>query len=156
MFVSTRKPFSPTDPDWESYKEFIKLPIPDELFTIDSYLNSYIDDCGSYWIDDLSQLDSVLDLLPRADPETNQYYQLAINVSKEATPTLNSTMMQLGYDISDATCTSSLLNCGPWQGVLADIAGRINELWSAFIGRCRVSAEVVAPGVGRCRTPRPR
>jgi hypothetical protein len=33
----------------------------------------------------------------------------------------------LGYDLSDWTHTSSLLNCGPWKGRLAPLAERLNE-----------------------------
>lgn len=127
MFISTRKPFSPQEPDWETYKRFIKLRLPEQLYTIDSYLNSFIDDCGSYQINDLGGIETMLSVLPRPDAGTNQYYQLAINLSKEPEPELNSSITRLGCDLSDWTQTSSLLNCGPWKGKLAAIAGRINE-----------------------------
>jgi hypothetical protein len=126
MFISARKSFSPQEPGWDSYKQFINFSIPDELYTIDSALNSYIDDCSSFVIDDLSQLESVMPLLPRVDPGTSQYYQLAINILKEERPPLDNSVTQLGHDICDATCTSSLLNCGPWLGELTAIASHIN------------------------------
>jgi len=33
----------------------------------------------------------------------------------------------MGYDLSDETWTSSLLNCGRWEGTLAPIAQRVNQ-----------------------------
>ena len=33
----------------------------------------------------------------------------------------------LGYDLSDETWTSSLLNCGRWEGELMKIAQRVNQ-----------------------------
>jgi hypothetical protein len=126
MFVSKRKVFSSIESDWEQYKEYIKRPVPDPLYTIDGYLNSHISNSGSYLISDLSQLDSVLSLLPESDENTSQYVQLAVNLSKEAKPSLDTSVTMLGCDVCDTTGTSSLWNCGPWVGGLADITTRTN------------------------------
>ncbi|MHC5821186.1 MAG: hypothetical protein ACYT04_36280, partial [Nostoc sp.] len=57
-----------------------------------------------------------------------QYYLLFVDVeSLDISELLHPRLKLLGYDLSDLTLTSSLLNCGRWIAVLAPIAQRVNQ-----------------------------
>lgn len=56
-----------------------------------------------------------------------QYYLLLADALNEAIPQNHPRLKLLGYDLSDETRTSSLLNCGRWEGILAPIAQRVNK-----------------------------
>jgi hypothetical protein len=74
----------------------------------------------------LEQVEEVLDLLPRPIPAM-QYYLLFADALKEAIPQHHPQLTLLGYDLSDETWASSLLNCGRWDGILAPIAQNVNQ-----------------------------
>jgi hypothetical protein len=77
-------------------------------------------------LNDLEQVEDVLDLLPPPIPG-QQHYLLFADALKAAIPQQHPRLKLLGYDLSDETRTSSFLNCGYWQGILAPIAQRVNK-----------------------------
>lgn len=127
IFLSARKTFSVRDDGWQSYQKFIGFPTPDEIYSLDCLLNGYIGDSGSLFIENVDEIGAWLPRLPKPESVVGAYYQLAINVSVEPEPPLGSGVVQLGYDLGDQYQTSSLLNCGPWEGNLAPIAKRLNQ-----------------------------
>ncbi|HMY21577.1 MAG TPA: hypothetical protein PKA58_34885, partial [Polyangium sp.] len=72
--------------------------------------------------------DEALAELPPPDPN-DQYYLLAIDLlaEPEYVARLPDGWKLMGYDLSDETRTSSLHNCGPWQGRLEPLIRRLNE-----------------------------
>jgi len=124
MWVSTRKRFRKGDKGWDSYTKFIGLPQLSEVRTIDRTLNNYVDECGSLECS-LEQLEETLKLLPSPKSE-NEYFLLYIDRTNEPKAVPPSDWELLGYDLSDDTLSSSVLNCGPWEGNLKPITSRLN------------------------------
>lgn len=58
---------------------------------------------------------------------SQQYYQLFTDALVQEIPSVHPRLKPLGYDLSDETWTSSLLNCGRWESGLASIAQRVNQ-----------------------------
>ena len=124
MWVSTRKKFCRGDEKWDDYISFIGLSDLQEVRSIDQGLNNYVNDCGSFectW----DNVFSALDMLPVPSSD-NEYYLLIVDTSSEANPPSVEGWTLLGYDLSDETRTSSLLNCGPWKGALEPLTHRLN------------------------------
>lgn len=124
MWLTARNTFRRTDPAWQTYASWMKLEHLGEVRTIDAMLNDLIDRdhgvalVGEDWQD-------ALPLFPELDPQT-QYYQLAVDLSTDLRPKESSRLRLLGYDLCDDTWTSSLLNCGPWEGILSGLDQRRN------------------------------
>ncbi|MFE1746063.1 hypothetical protein [Coleofasciculus sp. H7-2] len=117
------------EPEWAGYINFLGLLHLTEVRTIDSWCNPHVDGSG-YW--EFQSLEEALQevwndgLLP--SPISNkQYHQLFTDALAQEIPSIHSRLKHLGYDLSDETWTSSLLNCGRWEGVLAPIAQRVNQ-----------------------------
>ena len=56
-----------------------------------------------------------------------QNHLLFADALEEAIAQHHPRLKLLGYDLSDETWTSSLLNCGRWEGILAPIAQQVNQ-----------------------------
>lgn len=123
--LSTRKVFNSSDKGWSKYVDWIELPFLEEVRSLDSYLNNYVDQCGDFSIE-LSQLEQYLKLLPVAKVPS-EYYQLKIMLSNTDTVPAVAGFRFLGIDLSDETHTSSILNCGPWDGSLKQYAKKLNR-----------------------------
>ncbi|MBW4422553.1 MAG: hypothetical protein KME13_25630 [Myxacorys californica WJT36-NPBG1] len=147
-YFSTRVIRGVGDPEWAGYIDFLGLPHLSEVRTIDSWCNLHADDSG-YW--EFQSLEEALgeawrdELLPLPVPG-KQYYQLFTNALTEQIPQAHPRLKLLGYDLSDETWTSSLLNCGRWEGVLAPIAQRINQYGLLNLDDAK-SAQVLLPEV---------
>lgn len=126
MWLSTRSKFREGDEGWASYLAFIGLPLLKEVRSIDSWLNRYAGRRGTVMFGALRDIPSVLETLPRPADE-NQYYLLFIDAQNEPLPPDTPEYRFLGYDLSDETHTSSLLNCGPWKGRLQELTQRLNQ-----------------------------
>jgi hypothetical protein len=124
--LSTRVIRHVGSPEWADYINFLGLPHLSEVRSIDSWCNPQAEGSGNYELQSLEQVEEVLDLLPRPIPG-QQYYLLFTDALKQATPQDHPRLKLLGYDLSDKTWTSSLLNCGRWEGTLAPIAQRVNQ-----------------------------
>ena len=125
MWLSRRSMFRKGDPEWDGYIAFIALPHLLEVRTMDSYLNKDLD--GTLLVNTLDDLDQLLAYFEPLEPET-QYFQLLVHQSFENVALQDPSRFQLlGYDLSDETHTSSVLNCGPWTGVLAPFTRRLNQ-----------------------------
>ena len=125
MWLSTRTKFRQGDAGWDKYAEFIQRPTLREVRSIDAALNSYVNNCGSFQLHSWDDIASVTDLLPVPDREST-YYLLFLETEHEGAPPPQLAARLLGYDLSDETMTSSLLNCGAWKGPLLPIAERHN------------------------------
>lgn len=125
-WLSTRIIRRKGEPEWDGYIDFIGLPQLREIRTIDSWCNPHAEGSGNYAVDSLEQVEEVLDWLPTPIPG-KQYYQIFTDALKGNIPQNYPQLKLLGYDLSDETWTSSLLNCGRWQGNLAPLAQRVNE-----------------------------
>lgn len=123
IWLSTRRTFREGDEGWPKYVEFIGLASLKEVRSIDSSLNKYVEDCGSCPLQSYEDLSTALAQLPA--PSGREYLLLYVNVDGAPPPRERCTL--LGYDLSDETHTSSLLNCGPWTGVLAPFTQRLNK-----------------------------
>ena len=124
MWLSTRKVRRRGDPDWDSYVQFVGLPHLREVRTIDSWCNPCVDPThhtattlGELW----AQLASGM---PRAPVSASEYHLLFTDALGPNGSVEHPRLHLLGYDLSDETWTSSLLNCGRWEGVLEPIAQR--------------------------------
>jgi hypothetical protein len=124
MWLSTRFKFREGDEHWSSYLAFVGLPQLKEVRSLDAALSRCVDDreCP---VASLAELPTVLEMLPPVANE-GQYHLLVVDAEEEKLPTGRADCRLLGYDLSDETHTSSLLNCGPWKGKLAPVAGRLN------------------------------
>lgn len=128
MFVSVRRKFRKGDAGWLKYIKFANLPHLSEVRSIDAQLNRYLPDDGD--IDcTLETLDEDVNFLLSPDPnDRDEYYcMLAIDLLHDSVPRVPDGWKLLGYDLSDKTETSSLLNCGPWEGQLEPLVHRLNE-----------------------------
>ncbi|HEY9877756.1 MAG TPA: hypothetical protein V6D29_04830 [Leptolyngbyaceae cyanobacterium] len=127
-YLSTRIIRDKSDAEWEGYINFLGLSHLSEVRSIDSWCNPHADGSGTWEFPSLEEAltetwsDELLPL-PTSD---RQYYQLFTDVLTEI-PHEHPKLKPLGYDLSDKTWTSSLLNCGQWEGVLAPIAQRVNQ-----------------------------
>lgn len=124
MWLSVRKIRRIGDPEWADYSHFIGLPRLQELRTIDSWCNPCVD--GNYPVYSLDELWDRMEILPRPVPG-NEYYLVFTDAIAPGPMPIHPRMRLLGYDLSDETWTSSLLNCGRWLGELEPIAMRTGE-----------------------------
>ena len=114
----------PDDPEWDDFVRFLGIPHLREVRSIDSWCNPCVE--GNYPVYSWDELWERLELLSPADPLLT--YHLLFTDALAAGPRLEHPQLKLlGYDLSDETWTSSLLNCGQWQGVLEPIARRRGE-----------------------------
>jgi hypothetical protein len=127
MFVTVRRKVRKGDNHWLEYIRAVDRPYIDEVRTIDGYVNPYVPHAGDVRCT-LETLAQALEDLPDPDPN-NEYCLLAIDLLTEpdAVARLPEGWKLLGYDLSDTTKTSSLHNCGRWDGVLEPLALRLNE-----------------------------
>jgi len=126
MWLSTRKIRRVGDPEWEGYIQFVALPHLREVRTIDSWCNPCVD--GNYPVSSLDELWERLGMgLPPVPVAGDEYYLFFTDALGPNGSIQHPRLRLLGYDLSDETWTSSLLNCGRWQGVLEPIARRTGE-----------------------------
>lgn len=126
-YLSTRIIRRAGDPEWEGYINFIGLPHLLSIRTIDSWCNPYASGSSNHCLFSLEQIDEALENLP-TPIRGQQYYLLFVDAeSLDISELVHPRLKLLGYDLSDETRTSSLLNCGRWTGVLAPIAQRVNQ-----------------------------
>ena len=74
----------------------------------------------------MEELESIINKLPKLT-SSKYYYLLIADSSQQEIETEIPYLKFLGYDLSDETWTSSLLNCGRWEGELTPIARRVNQ-----------------------------
>jgi hypothetical protein len=124
VWLSTREMFRTGDPGWDSYIRFIGLTHLREVRTIDSACNP----CrgGNEPIYSLAELWKQIEQLSRP-PSDCEYYLLFADAMVSGAAFKHPRLKLLGYDLSDDTWTSSLLNCGPWRGAMEPIAHRTGE-----------------------------
>ncbi len=125
MHLSARKAVHLGDKGWEGYVDFIGLPKLAQIRTIDLGLNEIVEGTE---VQSWCTLDQVWNLLADLPVITSKdYYQLAVDLSEEPVVDSGSGLTLLGYDMSDETWTSSLLNCGKWTGPLEKFEQELNE-----------------------------
>ena len=126
MFLSVRRRFRRGDEGWSEYIESVDLPHLSEVRTIDSALNRYAPGAGDIECTPETLTQSLDDLpIPSSKDE---YSLLAINLATDSAASVPDAWKLLGHDLSDETQTSSLLNCGPWQGKLKPLTQRLNDV----------------------------
>ena len=125
LWLSKRQPLRAGDSEWNSFIQFVGLTHLREVRTIDSAWNSCLEaDFPLRTLDELWARENE-GMLPFTTP--NEYYLLFTDASGMNGSLAHSRLTLLGYDLSDETWTSSLLNCGRWQGALEPIAQRTGE-----------------------------
>jgi hypothetical protein len=149
-WLSTRVIRRAGEPEWADYINFLGLPHLAEVRSIDSWCNPHAEGSGNYALDDLEQLAEILDWLPRPIPG-KQYYLLFTDALKQVIPQHHPQLKLLGYDLSDETWTSSLLNCGRWEGILAPIAQNVNQ-YGLLNWEDALTAQSILPDAW-CNTP---
>lgn len=127
MFVSVRRKIRRGDARWIEYIEAVNRSHLNEIRTIDSYFNPYAPHTGDEQCTP-ETLAQALDDVPLPD-SNNEYYLLAIDLLAEPdyVARLPKGWKLLGHDLSDETHTSSLHNCGRWEGQLEQLTQRLNE-----------------------------
>jgi hypothetical protein len=123
MWLSRRRIRRASDLDWDKYTQFVGLPHLEELRSIDSWCSPCLK--GNFPVDTLDELWEVINLeglTPESDG--SEYNLLFTDALARNGSVVHPQLKLLGYDLSDETWTSSLLNCGQWQGALAAIARR--------------------------------
>ena len=126
MIVSTRKRFRKGDKGWAEYIRSVDLSVLSEVRSIDSALNRYADGAGDIECSP-ETLGKSAEALPSPKPN-DEYYLLAINRNAGFAAYAPNGWKLLGHDLSDETETSSLLNCGPWEGLLKPFTERLNSV----------------------------
>lgn len=127
---------------WDQYTDWMNLKFLDEVRTYDFTLNPAN---GTV----LSEVSNVREMIPKFSllevVHSYEYLQLAINTAEENVPSLPDWFRLLGYDlVENGFAISSLLNCGPWKGELAEFTARLNEF--GLLGLEEVKrAEIVLP-----------
>jgi len=124
MWLSTRFKFREGDERWSKYLAFVGLPELKEVRSLDASLSPCVDD-AEYPVASLAELPTVLETVPPVANE-GQYHLLVVDTEEEELPSGRADCRLLGYDLSDETHTSSLLNCGTWEGRLSPLASRHN------------------------------
>jgi len=137
-------PIFPSSYKWDDYLDWIKLPHLEQIRTYDTVLNPKV-------VDRALAIENIADLqkqLPQISlPETCQYLQLAVNLEEEKMPVLPDWIKLLGYDLAeDGFAISSLLNCGPWEGELAQFKTYLNGFGLLDLEEVR-RAELLLPVV---------
>ncbi len=125
MEISVRKHFHSDEGTWKNYFRWIGLPHLNEVRSIDGALNPSVGEPTILYPPD-DDISPIVTALPEIDT-TQCYYLLAVNLEEDVLPELPSNAILLGYDMTDETRTSSVLNCGPWTDELAPIAQRLNR-----------------------------
>jgi hypothetical protein len=123
MWLSTRATRWVGAPDWDDFVRYKGLPHLREVRSIDTWLNPCVG--GHHPVYSLDEVWERLELLPRPARE-REYYLLFMDALDGDLPE-HPRLKLLGYDLSDETRTSSLLNCSDWQGELGPIAQRMGE-----------------------------
>lgn len=127
VYLSLRQLFRQGDTDWESWLNSIGLSQLREVRSIDSWVNKYAgDERGNFILESPDEIEEMLVGLPHPKPDKD-YYLVFTSVALGFEAALREKYIFLGYDLSDTTHTSSLLNCGLWEGELAPIAQRVNQ-----------------------------
>lgn len=121
LWFSKRRVLRAGDPEWNSYIEFSGLAHLAEVRTIDGMLNPRLE--GDFPVSTLDELWEK-ELPPRTSSE---YYLVFTDASGPNGSISHPRLTLLGYDLSDETWTSSVLNCGQWEGALEPIAQRMGE-----------------------------
>src|SRR5512144_2357772 len=112
------------DAEWEDHMNFIGLRHLLEIRTIDWWGNPCID--GKLRLSSLDELWEAVSKLPKR--ATEREYRLLFTDALGPWGMLQHPRLRLlGYDLSDQTLTSSVLNCGRWEGVLEPIAKRTRD-----------------------------
>jgi hypothetical protein len=124
MWLSTRAIRRLGDAEWDDYARFVGLPHLREVRTIDSWCNPCLE--GNFPVYSLDELWERMELLPEPAPG-REYHLMFTDALAPGDPPEHPRLKLLGYDLSDETWTSSLLNCGRWQGMLEPIARRTGE-----------------------------
>lgn len=129
---------------WDQYLAWIKLKCLDEVRSYDFILNP-IDRSVTVEIFSVGEIISQFSSLEVTHPY--QYLQLAINTAEEDVPLLPDWVKLLGYDlVENGFAISSLLNCGPWKGELAQFTAQLNKFGLLGIEEVK-RAEVLLPTV---------
>jgi hypothetical protein len=124
MWLSRRAIRRSGDAEWDDHMNFIGLSHLREMRTMDWWGNPCIE--GNFLIYSLDELWERLSELQRPTPEKE--YHLLFTDALGPGGLLNHPQLRLlGHDLSDRTLTSSLLNCGRWEGVLEPIAKRARD-----------------------------
>lgn len=124
MEISIRKRFRQGEDGWDGYVRFIGLPRLNEVRTRD-HINPRLGEI-IFLFPPNNDVVSALCSLPAIDGTGEYYYLLAVNLEEEEVPPLPDSAVLVGYDVSDDTNVSSVLNCGPWLGKLLPITERLN------------------------------
>jgi len=119
MWLSTRGIRRRGDPEWDPYIHTVGLMHLWEVRTIDSWCNPCLE--GHYPVYTLEELWERMKLLPEIKDDRS-YHLVFMDASRPGGVPQHDRLKLLGYDLSDETWTSSLLNCGRWQGPLESIA----------------------------------
>jgi hypothetical protein len=123
IWLSTRKIRRAGEPEWDNYSKFVGQPHWEEVRTIDNWCNPCLD--GNYAQDSIEGVWEFLEEgILKAPENDDEYHLLFVDAEGEHHPLLHPRLHLLGYDLSDETWTSSLLNCGRWMGPLEAIARR--------------------------------
>jgi hypothetical protein len=126
MWLSVRRYRRRGDPEWNDYLDFIRRPHLQEVRTIDSWCNPCVE--GNFTASSLDELWHILaTMLPPSPLPKDEYFLLFTDAFGSNGLIEHPRLHRLGYDLSDETWTSSLLNCGQWMGDLEPIARRSQE-----------------------------
>jgi hypothetical protein len=101
--------------------------LPD-IRSIDGWCNPTVDRADTLVCPNLAEALAAVETPDRLPlPTPSQYYQLFVDMQTIEPPHAHPQLKLLGYDLSDATWTSSLFNCGLWEGALAPLVQRTNQ-----------------------------
>lgn len=141
MEISITKRFRQGDDAWDGYIRFIGLPRLTEVRTRD-HLCPRLGE-GVFLYPPENDVLSALCSLPGIDDTSRYYYLLTVNLEEESVPPLPDGAALLGYDVSDSTGVSSVLNCGPWQGKLLPITKRLNDFGLLTLDDAKLAQELL-------------
>lgn len=139
MYVSTREIFSQEHPAWIAYTTFRGAGDYVQVRTVDTMLNPLAKNASEMEASPQT-LAACVEALPI--PEGAEYHLLAINLEEDG-QFIPIGWKLLGHDLTDETRTSSLLNCGPWEGQLKPFTKRQNQFGLLSLSDAQLAQELL-------------
>ncbi len=113
---------------WDKYQSYVHLANLEQVRSIDPLLNSFVGASKDLYCKTGQPMERLSEL-PALENE-HQYYQFVVLDPEDDQLEAISDLTLLGYDLTGpniSSGTSALLNCGVWEGRLAEISNRRNK-----------------------------
>ncbi len=141
MEISLRECIYRGERTWEDYLPLRDMSHLSRVRSRDVGLNPYVGEPIFLYPPDDDVLTGLC-ALPGTDSSPRCYYLLAVDVEEERVPELPESVVFLGYDVGNMG-TSSLFNCGSWEGRLLPITERLNDFGLLALSDAKLAQELL-------------